>query len=39
MFMSYAATSNIQYRLAEADGGTVLTMQFSALGLIPDDHR
>ena len=27
MCMSYAATSNIQYRLAEADGGTVLTMQ------------
>lgn len=39
MFMSYAATANIQYRLAEADGGTLLTLRFSAFGLIPDDHR
>ena len=39
LFMSYAATANVQYRLTDADGGTLLTMQFSALGLIPDDHR
>ena len=39
MFMSYAATSNVQYRLAETEGGVLLTMQFSALGLIPDAHR
>ena len=39
MFMSYAATANIQYRLTASDGGTQLSMRFSALGLIPDDHR
>lgn len=39
MFMSYAATSNMQYRLTAADGATLLTMQFSAFGLIPDEHR
>ncbi len=39
MFMSYAVAANVQYRLAAADGGTLLTMQFSALGFIPDDHR
>ena len=39
MFMSYAATSNVQYRLAETEGGTRLTLRFSAFGLIPDEHR
>ena len=39
LFMSYAVSSNLQYRLAEADGGTVLTFHHSAFGLIPDDHR
>ena len=39
MFMSYAATSNIQYRLAETEGGTALALRFSAFGLIPDEHR
>jgi uncharacterized protein YndB with AHSA1/START domain len=39
MFMSYAAAANIQYRLAASADGTVLSMQFSALGLIPDEHR
>ena len=39
MFMSYAATSNVQYRLTETEGGTLLTLRFSAFGLIPDEHR
>ena len=39
LFMSYAVSSNVQYRLAESDGGTVLTFHHSAFGLIPDDHR
>ena len=29
LFMSYAVSSNLQYRLAEADGGTVLTFHVS----------
>jgi hypothetical protein len=39
LFMSYAAVSNVQYRLAEADGGTLITLRHTALGLLPDDHR
>ena len=39
LFMSYAAVSNLQYRLKKVDGGTLLTLRHSALGFIPDDHR
>ena len=39
LFMSYAAVSNLQYRLKEVDGGTLLKLRHSALGFIPDDHR
>jgi len=39
LFMSYPAVSNVQYRLSEADGGTLLKFQHSALGLIEDGHR
>jgi Activator of Hsp90 ATPase homolog 1-like protein len=39
LFMSYAAISNLQYRLSEVDGGTLIKFQHSALGLIQDDHR
>lgn len=39
LFMSYAVVSNVQYRLAPADGGTLITFKHTAMGLIPDDHR
>ena len=39
LFMSSAVISNIQYRLKEVDGGTLLTFTHTALGFIPDDHR
>lgn len=39
LFMSYPAISNVQYRMSEADGGTLITFQHSALGLIQDVHR
>ena len=39
LFMSYPAISNVQYRLSEADGGTLIKFQHSALGLIHEDHR
>lgn len=39
LFMSYPAISNVQYRLKEVDGGTLLTFRHTALGLIQDDHR
>ena len=39
LFMSYAVSSNVQYRLVEIDGGTLLTLRHSAFGLIQDEHR
>jgi len=39
LFMSYAAVSNLQYRLSEEDGGTLIKFHHKALGVIPDDHR
>jgi uncharacterized protein YndB with AHSA1/START domain len=37
-FMSYPAYNFIQYRLAAAGGGTLLTMTHRAMGLIPAEH-
>ena len=39
LFMSYPVVSNVQYRLSEADGGTLIKFQHTALGLIQEDHR
>ena len=39
LFMSYPVVSNVQYRLAEADGGTLIKFHHTALGLIEEDHR
>ncbi|MGB7219850.1 MAG: SRPBCC domain-containing protein [Vicinamibacterales bacterium] len=39
LFMSYPAMSNVQYRLTEAGGGTLITFHHKALGFIQDDHR
>jgi uncharacterized protein YndB with AHSA1/START domain len=39
LFMSYPAISNVQYRLSEEDGGTLIKFHHTALGLIQDDHR
>jgi hypothetical protein len=39
LFMSYAVVSNVQYRLSEADGGTLIQFHHKALGVIQDDHR
>jgi Activator of Hsp90 ATPase homolog 1-like protein len=39
LFMSYPAVSNVQYRLSEADGGTLIKFHHTALGLIQDEHR
>jgi uncharacterized protein YndB with AHSA1/START domain len=39
LFMSAAVTSNVQYRLKEVDGGTLLTFTHNAFGFIPEDHR
>ncbi len=39
LFMSYPAVSNVQYRLTEKDGGTLIIFHHTALGLILEDHR
>ncbi|MDP9148117.1 MAG: SRPBCC domain-containing protein [Acidobacteriota bacterium] len=39
LFMSYPAISNVQYRLSESGGGTLIKFHHSALGLIQEDHR
>lgn len=39
LFMSYAVVSNLQYRLSEEKGGTVIKFHHKAFGAIPEDHR
>jgi Activator of Hsp90 ATPase homolog 1-like protein len=39
LFMSYPVSSNVQYRLSETDGGTLIKFHHAALGLIQDEHR
>lgn len=38
LMMSFAVTSNVQYRLSEQDGGTLIKFQHLALGAIPADY-
>jgi activator of Hsp90 ATPase-like protein len=39
LFMSYPIVSNVQYRLSESQGGTLIKFRHSALGLIEEQHR
>ncbi len=39
LFMSDPAISNVQYRLNEADGGTLIKFRHRAMGLIPEELR
>jgi uncharacterized protein YndB with AHSA1/START domain len=39
LMMSFAVASNVQYRLKEADGGTLISFRHTALGLFPDGYR
>jgi hypothetical protein len=39
LFMSAPVVSNLQYRLSEKDGGTLITFRHSAMGFIPDDYK
>ena len=39
LFMSYGAVSNVQYRLSEENGGTLIKFHHKAFGAIQDDHR
>jgi hypothetical protein len=39
LFASYPLVSNVQYRLSEADGGTLISFRHTALGFIQDEHK
>jgi hypothetical protein len=39
LFASYPMVSNVQYRLTEKDGGTLIAFQHLALGVIDPDHK
>ncbi|HTV13999.1 MAG TPA: SRPBCC domain-containing protein [Acidobacteriaceae bacterium] len=39
LMMSYPVANNVQYRLREEDGGTVIQFHHTGFGLIHDDHR
>jgi hypothetical protein len=39
LFMSYAVSNNVQYRLTETDGVTTIHFRHSAFGLIDENHR
>jgi uncharacterized protein YndB with AHSA1/START domain len=39
LFASFPMVSNVQYRLSEFDGGTLITFRHTALGFVPDEHK
>ena len=39
LFMSGAVMSNVQYRLTEVNGGTLITLRHTALGFVPDGFK
>lgn len=39
LFMSYPVSSNVQYRLSEVEGGTLIKFHHKAFGFIQEEHR
>ena len=39
LFASFPMLSNVQYRLSEADGGTLIKFQHTALGFVTEEHK
>jgi hypothetical protein len=39
LFMSTAATSNLMYRLTEAEGASLITFTHTVVGPLPEDYR
>src|SRR5436305_7337997 len=39
LFASYPLVSNVQYRLTEVDGGTLIAFDLTAFGFVQDEHR
>src|SRR4030088_1310926 len=38
LFASFPFVSNVQYRLSEVDGGTLITFKHTALGFVPEEQ-
>jgi len=39
LFASFPMLSNVQYRLSEVDGGTLIMFKHTALGFVSDEHK
>ncbi len=39
LFMSYAVANNLQYRLSQENGGTLIRFHHRAFGVIQEEHR
>lgn len=39
LFASFPLVSNVQYRLSEVDGGTLISFKHTALGFVPEDQK
>jgi hypothetical protein len=39
LFASYPLVSNVQYRLSEVEGGTLISFRHAALGFVEEKHR
>jgi len=39
LFMSAPVTNNVQYRLSEEPGGTLIKFHHRAFGIVPDEYR
>ncbi|WP_158821635.1 SRPBCC domain-containing protein [Granulicella sp. S156] len=39
LFASFPFVSNVQYRLSEADGGTLISFRHAALGVVPEEQK
>ena len=39
LFASFPFVSNVQYRLSEVDGGTLIIFRHAALGIVPEEQK
>ncbi len=39
LFASFPMVSNVQYRLSDVDGGTLIKFTHTALGFVPEEHK
>jgi hypothetical protein len=39
LFASFPFVSNVQYRLSEVNGGTLIAFKHTALGFVPEEQK